>query len=633
MKHQTISLCMIVKNEERTLERCLKSVEGIVDEIVIVDTGSTDRTLEIARQFTSKIFHFEWTNNFSDARNYAVEQATCDFILSLDADEFFADKSKDVLLEPLTASYYFLRIRNIIRAGIVDTHSFARLFQRNAGFVYEGAIHEQINFWDFPELEGEALPVYINHDGYNNAIIKSKDKNSRNMSIIKEELKHDPSAFGYFNLGTQYKAVREYQKAIQAFKKSYNLNPNTTFAPKMLVFLIQCLSNEERYSEAIQVAQDSLKLYPTYTDLQYEIGVQYKNLRYWKDAELAFLACLDMGEVHEYTLSSLEGVGTYIANAQLAEIYMVIDQREKAESHIVQSLKQNKMHFASLRIFLELFRNAQPEDLLCQLKTIYTLDSAEEATLLIRSLYVLRSSLFPTLSRYIREEITVEQRALALQMEGDFEAAKMLWLSCSEISAGAERDLLLHAVVTKDINFFKHVEARFNLRSKDKNLFLKMINRESIKEADLNQDVNAYFIDLCFDLLMQRRYEVIEYFMNQVQVPLLRYELALMLHKFQFTELALNCIVEPEKASDKDKVFLLTGDILKALKMYGDAYAYYKQASISLGKFEGLYKLYDLAQTVGDKSIKKQAMASIAMLKPESNWGKELEYKDMQEAK
>lgn len=634
MKAQTITLCMIVKNEERTLERCLLSAKDVVDEIVIVDTGSTDNTIKIAERFTSKIYHFEWTNNFSDARNFAMEKATSDYILSLDADEYFADQeSKSMLLQPLTASYYFLRIRNMIRSGIVDTHSFVRLFRRKDGFKYEGAIHEQINFWDFPELEGEAISTYINHDGYNKAIIKSKNKNTRNMDIIKEELKLNPTAFGYFNLGTQYKVVEEYDKAVKAFQRSYSINPNTTFAPKLLVFLIQSLSQLNRYNEALQIASDAALLYPTYTDIKYEIALQYKKLHYWKDAEQVFLDCIEKGEVTDHQFSSLEGVGSYLSHAHLAEIYMTLGFKQQALNHINLSLSQNKMHFASLRIYLELFLNARPQELLDHLKEIYTLDSPEEAGLLIQALYVLRSPILLVISKYIRQEMSAELQALLLQMEGSFEEASVLWKSLPKISDGSQRDILLIAMVTQDLDFFKIYEQKFNLRSKDVTLISRLITRKGIVAAEMSDGFIGYFRNLCFDLLMLRRYEVIEYLLTDLQVPMLRYELSKMLHKFEFTEMALTCIMEPQRASDKDKVYVLTGDVLRDLEMYGDAYAYYKQASITSKKFEGLYKIYDLAERVGDKGIQEEVLATMNKLKPESAWVKQKVQKRTQEAK
>ena len=95
----TISLCMIVKNEEAYLARALKSVAGLVDEIIIVDTGSTDRTREIASGFTSKVCSFPWKDDFSDARNYSFSQASMDYCMWMDADDILEEKEKDKFLQ------------------------------------------------------------------------------------------------------------------------------------------------------------------------------------------------------------------------------------------------------------------------------------------------------------------------------------------------------------------------------------------------------------------------------------------------------------------------------------------------------------------------------------------------------
>ena len=91
----TITLCMIVKNEEKVLNRCLESIRDLMDEIVIVDTGSTDRTKEIAAKYTDQIYDFEWVNDFSAARNFAFSRATCDYIYSADADEVVDEENRE----------------------------------------------------------------------------------------------------------------------------------------------------------------------------------------------------------------------------------------------------------------------------------------------------------------------------------------------------------------------------------------------------------------------------------------------------------------------------------------------------------------------------------------------------------
>ena len=89
-----ISLCMIVRNEEEVIERCLKSICDLVDEIIIVDSGSTDKTKQIVSKYTDKIYDFEWVNDFAKARNYSFSKATKDYILWLDADDVILEEDR-----------------------------------------------------------------------------------------------------------------------------------------------------------------------------------------------------------------------------------------------------------------------------------------------------------------------------------------------------------------------------------------------------------------------------------------------------------------------------------------------------------------------------------------------------------
>ena len=116
---KTLSICMIVKNEEELLARCLNSVKDLVDEIVIVDSGSTDKTLQIAKSFGAKIFYFEWCNDFSKARNFAFSKATSDYILWLDAD--------DVMPKP-TLQYLVKNKKKLTIITSLLTLNLSRLF-------------------------------------------------------------------------------------------------------------------------------------------------------------------------------------------------------------------------------------------------------------------------------------------------------------------------------------------------------------------------------------------------------------------------------------------------------------------------------------------------------------------------
>ena len=153
----TVSLCMIVKNEEGVLARCLGSAAPAVDEIVIVDTGSTDRTKEIARQFTNRIYDFAWVDDFSAARNFSFSKATMDYYFWLDADDVLEEED----CRALQALKQELRCDVVMMQYRVGSITFyrERLLRRSAGWQWEGAVHEAIT----PRGEIQYSPITVTH--------------------------------------------------------------------------------------------------------------------------------------------------------------------------------------------------------------------------------------------------------------------------------------------------------------------------------------------------------------------------------------------------------------------------------------------------------------------------------------
>ncbi len=148
----TISLAMIVKNEEDTLERCLKSAESFIDEIIIADTGSTDKTKQIAAKFTDKIYDFEWCDDFSAARNFAFGKATGDYVMWLDADDVIEGKNVSAFAE-LKNSLNELSPDVVMCKYDIDfdengapafTYYRERIFRRTANLKWQGFVHECI---------------------------------------------------------------------------------------------------------------------------------------------------------------------------------------------------------------------------------------------------------------------------------------------------------------------------------------------------------------------------------------------------------------------------------------------------------------------------------------------------------
>ncbi|MBQ3783659.1 MAG: glycosyltransferase family 2 protein [Lachnospiraceae bacterium] len=149
----TISLCMIVKNEERVLARCLDSLIGLMDEIIIVDTGSTDKTKEIAKKYTDKVYDFAWVDDFSAARNFSFSKATMDYIYVADADEVLDEenraefqKLKEAMLpEVEIVQMYYANQKSFNTVYNFDKEYRPKLYKRLRNFLWVDPIHESVN--------------------------------------------------------------------------------------------------------------------------------------------------------------------------------------------------------------------------------------------------------------------------------------------------------------------------------------------------------------------------------------------------------------------------------------------------------------------------------------------------------
>ena len=212
----SISLCMIVKNEEKVLDRCLKSIYKACDEIIIVDTGSTDSTIDIAKKYTNKIYQFEWVDDFSKARNYSFSKATKDYILWLDADDVVSSANLKKIIDlkdkiDFSVDIYMFKYDILFDERGKSTYSYfrERLLKRSVGYIWKDPVHECI------ELTGsvEKIDIAINHK-------KSVQKYSNRNLLIYEKLltnnKLTPRQQFYYARELYYNS--KINKAIKEFK-------------------------------------------------------------------------------------------------------------------------------------------------------------------------------------------------------------------------------------------------------------------------------------------------------------------------------------------------------------------------------------------------------------------------------
>ncbi len=226
-----VSLCMIVKNEEHCIASCIASVRHLVQEIVVVDTGSTDRTREVAAAGGARVYDFVWCDDFAAARNYSLEQATGEWILVLDADEMLeAVKPEDFagLLRAEGVEGYFVTVRSYLGTGCEAAEDLVvRLFRNKPDYRFEGVIHEQVAGSIKRHNNGGGLAcsgLILHHTGYLSREIGSKDKRRRNIRVIRKALAARPTdPFLLYSLGIEYLQADQADQGIRCLEKALSL--------------------------------------------------------------------------------------------------------------------------------------------------------------------------------------------------------------------------------------------------------------------------------------------------------------------------------------------------------------------------------------------------------------------------
>ncbi|MEA1961700.1 MAG: glycosyltransferase [Bacillota bacterium] len=270
----TLSLCMIAKNESDKIARCLASIKDFVDEIIVVDTGSTDSTREIARQYGARVFESRWENDFSKARNISLENASSDWILFLDCDEEISPESGPIIkkmIEEGPYEAYFVEVVNNTEVSTQLIVTSIRLFKNRPVYRFEGRIHEQIVYSIIRNYGRDSIgasKISIIHHGYNTLDVNIEAKIQRNMKILSSYSEEEKDGFYYYNLGTEYVRLGERQKALACYlQAAESTNPGQGFGPILVKKIITTLMELQRFKEAIRQLRYYQSLYTDFKDL------------------------------------------------------------------------------------------------------------------------------------------------------------------------------------------------------------------------------------------------------------------------------------------------------------------------------------------------------------------------------
>ena len=336
---QRISLCMIMRDEEEHLARCLASVQGVVDEIVIVDTGSVDRSIEIAESFGARVLHEEWHGDFATPRNTGIDAATGDWILVLDADEELIDgEALKELLHDDEIEGYCLREVNFIgeELGVESVvNSAFRLFRNKPAYRYSGALHEQI-MGEVDPVGGVCtrfVGIEIHHYGYLEPTSRGKEKTDRNMAIVMEEVQRKPTdSFTLFNAGVEYQRIGDHETALGYFRRSFSelASLNAYYASLLLRNIVASLHSLERWDEALDVLGDALQAYPDFTDLFYLQGQIHTSRREYRAAVKSFRRAIELGDGDGARYLAQAGMGSFYSWHALGRLYEMMGDTHEA---------------------------------------------------------------------------------------------------------------------------------------------------------------------------------------------------------------------------------------------------------------------------------------------------------------
>ena len=331
-----ISVCIIAKNEESNIEKCLKPLRAYDWEIIVVDTGSADHTKEIAGKYADKMLDYAWCDDFSAARNYSIEQASHDIILVIDSDEYLAEINTDALLDlalhhPTSVgllsrdNHYQMNGTDSVYVDLVE-----RLFSRKY-YHYEGIIHEQVRLRE-PDRYSYGtyqIPLNLNHSGYTGNEEDLRKKALRNISLLEKDLKvHPDNPYTYFQIGQSYNMIHDDENACLCYSRglSYDVEPSEEYVQMMVIGYGYALLHLNRNEEALGLSSvyDSFAVSADFLSL---MGLIYLRNGQYMNALLEFVKALSCENTH------VVGANSFIPSYNIGLINEMMGDTEAALMH------------------------------------------------------------------------------------------------------------------------------------------------------------------------------------------------------------------------------------------------------------------------------------------------------------
>lgn len=427
-----LTQCMIVKNEEKNIRKALEWGKGTVFEQIVVDTGSDDRTVEIAKEMGAEVFLFPWIDDFSAAKNFAISKAKGDWIVFLDADEYYTVESTTKIIPIL------LRIENgynknlkphAVRSALVNLddsgQAFStgiqdRIFRKASTLCYHNRIHEVLYNSDSSEVVvvDASKELIIYHTGYTRQVYQESGKLERNIRMLKSEVAEDPEDYNAWSyLGDAFFAIKSYKEAEKSyFKVIANADRVRSQGRKEAAFCnlvkLKYLTDTGSVEEIIDIYEKAKIIGCKSPDMEYWTGYWYYKKELRRESVLYFEKALHLLDLYDGD-SFLDIAGG------LVEVYQMLfctfrefGQISDMMRYGVLALRMNVYQMPILQDILHLFMSEKQEILTGNL-TYNFLQKLYDTNILKNKLFLLKASemaCFPALKDKIYELFTQEEK-------------------------------------------------------------------------------------------------------------------------------------------------------------------------------------------------------------------------------
>ncbi len=327
-----ISVCIIAKNEEKYIEGCLKHLQGYDWEVVVVDTGSSDQTVEIAKKYTNSVYHYDWCDDFSKARNFAAKKAKNDIIFVIDADEYLSEAYPGEILELFKEHPYGMgdiEVANLLGDENSTSREYinvTRIYSKKYAH-FEGRIHEQIRRLDGEKKAVARLHISAVHYGYLKDNNSDSSKDERNIKLLLMDLEEDPdNPYTYFQLSQSYAALGRTEDAHAVRAKAISLDPpmDAPYTERLLVGYGKSAMELGKYDEALSLEG----LYDELSDVAdylFTLGQAYFATG---DNDMAIRM---FAEATEAPRQFIQGMNTYFPLNAMSVIYESIGDTARAK--------------------------------------------------------------------------------------------------------------------------------------------------------------------------------------------------------------------------------------------------------------------------------------------------------------